>query len=94
MGALDKFKNLFGEKGPTPKSKKANHLKEASKNESQKVKADQKGSTSSHRDKAEVEILQRKIQERLRKDPQLQRKAAMIVENMINKKPSPKNNKK
>lgn len=86
MGALDKFKNLFGEKGPTPKAKKKPEtLKE--------VKADQKSSQNAvnkTREKAEVEILQKKIQEKLRKDPQLQKKAAMILENMINKGPSKK----
>jgi hypothetical protein len=76
MGALDKFKDLFGEKTPkkAPASKPSK-LKE--------VKAD----ASKSQQKAEVEILRQKIQEKLKKDPQLQKKAAMVIEKMMNEKP-------
>jgi hypothetical protein len=63
MGALDKFKDLFGEKTPkkAPASKPSK-LKE--------VKAD----ASKSQQKAEVEILR-------------QKKAAMVIEKMMNEKP-------
>ena len=77
MSALDKFKSLFGEKakGQTPHQKRPNHLKE--------VKAEGSGQSQGNREKAEVEILQKKIRAQLTKDPKLQKKAAMIIENMI-----------
>ena len=83
MNALSKFKSLFGEKGektkPSSQSKKRpSHLKG--------VKAEEKGHSQNNRDKAEVEILQKKIKDKLAKDPKLQKKAAMILENMLNDK--------
>lgn len=83
MNALSKFKSLFGEKGEKTKpssqpKKRPNHLKE--------VKAEEKGHSQNNRDKAEVEILQKKIKDKLAKDPKLQKKAAMILENMLNDK--------
>jgi hypothetical protein len=36
--------------------------------------------------KAEIEIFQKKIKQKLKDDPELQKKAAMIISQMINKK--------
>lgn len=79
MSALSKFKNLFGEKSKNSNPKqKVNHLKE--------VKAESPSETNTKRVKAEVEILQKKIREKIKNDPKLQKKAAMILENMLNGK--------
>lgn len=84
MSALSKFKSLFGEKEKSsPPKKRANHLTEVKREVKHKVKADGHKDANTKRDKAEVEILQKKIRDQIKKDPKLQKKAAMILENML-----------
>ncbi|MCF8057753.1 MAG: hypothetical protein K9K67_00545 [Bacteriovoracaceae bacterium] len=73
---MDKFKGLFGEKN----TKKAPASRPSPIKE---VKAD----AAKSQEKAEVEVLRQKIREKLKKDPKLQKKAAMVLEKMINEKP-------
>lgn len=86
MSALSKFKSLFGEKEKeksSPREQKANHLKEVKREAKNEVKADGHKDANTKRDKAEVEILQKKIRDQIKRDPKLQKKAAMILENML-----------
>jgi hypothetical protein len=45
---------------------------------------------TSGKDKARIEQLRKALQEKLKKDPKLNKKAAMIIEQMMNQKPPKK----
>lgn len=47
----------------------------------------QQNPTDSKKDKVEVEVLRKAIQQKLKKDPNLSKKAALIIEQMINQQP-------
>ena len=87
MGAKDLFKSLFFPNSkPVKKSKKKvsskkTHLKDVSK---QKTTNSQPVSKSSH-EKREIELLKQKISDQT-STPEGSKKAAMIIEKMLNKK--------
>jgi len=87
MGAANKLKELFGKRPSSrdeksEKGKKENCLKKK-KDQKQTLNTEQKA----QKDKAEVEYLRKVIQERLKKDPKLSKKAAQLIEQMLNKNP-------
>lgn len=75
MGAANKLKELFDKNQPK---------------ESENVAPKQLAEQKAKRDKVEVEYLRKTLQDKFKKDPKLNKKAAMIIEQMINQKPPKK----
>ncbi len=76
MGAAKKLKELFfGVPKQAPKETKMNQAVE---------KVTDINSNNPRRDKQEVEILKHKISKRFKDDPEAAKKAALIIERMMN----------
>lgn len=81
MGAKDLFSKLFG----VPKSPKktTSKLKEVPKNPAP-PQAKPSSGHNINTTKAEIELLKKKISEKIERDPEMQKKAAMVLEKILN----------
>lgn len=80
MGALEKFKHLFF---GVPSKKKPKNKKVTKKKNLKLVKTNPSQQNS---DKRDIQILQAQIHKKIQSDPEMAKKATMIIEKMIKKK--------
>lgn len=83
MGAAKKLKELFfGSPGPSAKA--AKKVKVVSQTAEEISAIHEKPHSNPRHDKQEIEILKHKISRRFKDDPQAAKKAAAIIERMLN----------